>query len=387
VASPRRSATVLEKDLWFIPSEFEQRLGRVQAEIKSRGLAGAVLFQPETVTWVTGFFTGGHGYLQLAIVPADGPPALVCRDVSRYYAERTSAFDRTFYWSDGQDILGVAVDAIRATVGVNERLGIDLDAWPLSAGVYADLRKRLPRATFADVGPEVARLRLIKSQAEIGYQRRAARAAEEGMAAGLAAAKVGATERDVAAAVSSAMILAGSDTPGPGVLSSGERAFHLHGRATDRVLERRDTLQLETCPHVRQYHARFMRTIKVGSASTEDRDFLGALIDIQDRALATVRPGVPAIVPDRIYREGILATGRVARYTNKTFYSIGLLIDPHGAEPLEATPTATWVFEPGQVFHTYVLVAGFGFSETILITESSWERLTTFRRELLISGE
>ncbi len=376
----------MEKNLWFAMTEFEDRLARVQRELGRRGLNGAIVFQPETITWLTGFFTAGHGYFELAIVPPVGPPVLVCRDVSRYYADRTCAWDEKAYWSDGDDILAVAVGAIRATLQEPHEVGIDLDAWPLSARIFGDLRSKLPRAQFIDVGLPLAELRLVKSPAEIEYQRRAARAAEAGMAAGLDAARPGESERDVAAAVCSAMIRAGSDTPGPGVLSSGERARHLHGRATDRVLEVGDTLQLEPCPHVRQYHARFMRTIKVGRASPDDQALMTTLIAIQDRALATVGPGIMASVPDRIYRDGIISTGIVSLYTNKTFYSIGLLIDPHGAEPLEATPAATWTFQPGQVFHSYLLVGGFGCSETICVTDSSYERLTTFPRRLLVSA-
>lgn len=375
----------MEKELWFNPNEFGDRLARVQAEVRERGLDGVVIFQPETITWLTGFFTAGHGYFEIAVVPPDGPPTVLCRDVSRYYADRTCAWNEVAYWSDGDESVDVAVRLILKTLGVRPRMGIDLDAWPLSAGTYLALRERLPHVEFANLGPYLAGLRLVKSPAEIEYQRRAGRAAEAGMAAGLAAAQPGATERDVAAAVCSALVRAGSDTPGPGVLSSGERAYHLHGRATDRVLALGDTLQLEACPHVRQYNARFMRTIKVGQASRDDEDLAEILISIQDRALATVRPTVPATVPDSIYREGILGTRRAMRYTNKTFYSIGLLMDPHGAEPLEATPSSTWLFRPGHVFHTYLLVDGFGFSETIAVTDSGYERLTNFPRRLLVS--
>ena len=36
--------------------------------------------------------------------------------------------------------------------------------------------------------------------------------------------------------------------------------------------------------------------------------------------------------------------------------------------------------------HTYVLARDFGMSETILITDSGYERLTHFPRELIIGG-
>jgi Xaa-Pro dipeptidase len=115
-----------------------------------------------------------------------------------------------------------------------------------------------------------------------------------------------------------------------------------------------------------------------------DEEIVDRLIAIQDAALAEVGPGVPARVPDAVYREGVLSAGLRESYTNKTFYSVGLLLQPSGGEPLEATPEATWRFEPGMVFHTYVLARGFGMSETIAITESGFERLTNFPRRLFV---
>jgi Xaa-Pro dipeptidase len=182
------------------------------------------------------------------------------------------------------------------------------------------------------------------------------------------------------------MIRAGSDLPGPGVMSSGERAFHLHGGYSDRVLAPGDIVQIETTPNVRHYHARFMRPIRVARASDEDRRVVERLISIQDAAMAEVRPGVAASVPDAIYRDGVLSAGLRETYTNKTFYSVGLLLQPSGGERLEAAPGADWSFEVGQTFHTYVLARGFGMSETIAITPDGFERLTNFPRQLFVSG-
>ena len=156
------------------------------------------------------------------------------------------------------------------------------------------------------MGDLVARQRIIKSPAEIAYQRRAGEAAEAGMAAGVETARAGTSERDVAAAVCAAMVTAGSDEPGPGVLSSGLRARHLHGGYGDRALEEGDTLQLEVTPNVRQYHARFMRTIKVGRTSDAERDKAARLIAIQDKALAEVGPGVPP--PCRTAHTGMVSS-------------------------------------------------------------------------------
>lgn len=369
---------------WFAREEYLARVAKIRTRLAEEKLDALLAFLPETVTWATGFFTRGYSSFQFAIIPLEGDPVVVCRDVEEWYLDATCVFPGRVLWTDSDDRNAVGAAAIRDALGPKARVGIELGAWPLSAGRFAALREALPETVFVDVSAATSRLRFIKSPAEIAWQRLAAKAAEAGMAAGIDTAKEGASERDMAAEICAAMIRAGSDLPGPGVLSSGERAFHLHGGYADRVLEKGDIVQLEVTPNVRHYHARFMRPMKVGVATDEDMKTVETLIAIQDRAIAAVGPGVAATIPDAIYRDGVLGAGLRETYTNKTFYSVGLLLQPNGGEPLEAEPTATWAFEPGMTFHTYVLARGFGMSETIAITETGIERLTNFPRRLFV---
>ena len=371
---------------WFPAAEHAERLRRVQSELVARGLDGILLFQPESVTWVTGFYTRGYASLQFAAVPASGEPAVCCRDVEAYYLERTAACRDHACWSDTDDPFSVGAGMVRRLLGPRPQLGVELAAWPLSAARHEALSAALTGAALEDASDLVRSLRLVKSPREIAYMRLAGRCAEAGMAAAAKAALPGTSERELAAVVCDAMIRAGSDVPGPGVLSSGEGALHLHGSYTDRVLREGDTVQLETIPCVRHYHARFMRPIKVARAHRDEHAFADGLIAIQDEALASVAPGVPATIPDRLYRTRLLGKGLVERYTNKTFYSVGLLLPPSGGEALEASPAAQWHFRAGMTFHTYLLARGFGLSETILITETGYERLTNFPRQLIVSG-
>ncbi len=367
---------------WFDRSEYEVRLTRVQAELQARGLDGLLAFQPETVTWLTGFFTRGYSSFQLAVIPVEGQPTLVCRDVEEYYLDATSVFPGRAMWTDSDAPVAVAAKAIRANLGAAAKAGVETDAWPLSVARHQQLSDCLPGYRFTDESGLVRKMRLRKSAAEIALQRRAGKAAEAGMQAAIDSAGIGVSEREIAAEVCAAMIRAGSDLPGPGVMSSGERAVHLHGGYSDRVLRRGDAVQIETTPNVRHYHARFMRPFRVAEASETDHKVVESLIAIQDAALDEVRPGVSAAVPDAIYRDGVLSQGLRETYTNKTFYSIGLLLQPSGGEALEAAPGSDWHFETGMTFHTYVLAQGFGMSETIAITDTGYDRLTRFARQL-----
>ncbi|MCW4114948.1 Xaa-Pro peptidase family protein [Aurantimonas sp. MSK8Z-1] len=369
---------------WFDRSEYLARLARVQAELRRRRLDALLAFLPETVTWLTGYFTRGYGTFQFAIVPADGEPTLFCRDVEEYYLDSTCVFADRVMWSDSDDRIAVALQAIRSRVGRSSALGVEMNAWVLNAERWEAIKAGLPEARLVNQSDLVTPMRFIKSPAEIAYQRRAAKAAEAGMRAAVDCIGVGVSERRLAAEVCAAMVRAGSDLPGPGVLSSGERAFHLHGGYSDRVLERGDVVQLEVTPNSRHYHARFMRPFRVAKATEADHRTVETLIRIQDAAIAEVRPGVRARVPDAIYRDGVLSAGLRETYTNKTFYSVGLMLQPNGGEPLEAHPQADWSFEPGMVFHTYVLARGFGMSETVAVTAEGTERLTTFPRQLFV---
>jgi len=376
---------MVEKNYWFEKAEYDQRLQRVQQRLAAQGYDALLAFMPESVTWLTGFFTRAYSSFQFAIIPVSGDPTVICRDVEAYYLDSTCRYADRVMWNDSDDKTAVAVHAIRSRLGAAPRLAVEMGAWPLSVARFNGIRAGLPQAQLLDESHLVTQMRFIKSPAEIAYQRRAAKAAEAGMSAAIGSAHAGVSEREMAAEICAAMIRAGSDLPGPGVMSSGERAYHLHGGYSDRVLATGDIVQIETTPNVRHYHARFMRPIRVGQASDEDHRTVERLIAIQDAALAQVRPGVAASVPDAVYREGVLAAGLRETYTNKTFYSVGLLLAPSGGEPLEAAPGCGWSFASGMTFHTYVLARGFGMSETIAITDDGYERLTQFPRRLFIS--
>ncbi|MGI9419170.1 MAG: aminopeptidase P family N-terminal domain-containing protein, partial [Geminicoccaceae bacterium] len=170
---------------WFDREEYQARLARIQTALRARGLDGLLAFQPETVTWVTGFFTRGYSSFQLAVIPADGEPLLVCRDVEEFYLDATSVFPDRAMWTDSDDPTTVAAEAIRKCLSDRARLGVEMRAWPLSAGRFEALRSALPACRFEDESALVGRMRLIKSPAEIAWQRQAASAAEAGMQAAI----------------------------------------------------------------------------------------------------------------------------------------------------------------------------------------------------------
>jgi Xaa-Pro dipeptidase len=373
------------KELWFPHEEFVARVGRVQEQVRSRGLDALIAFHPASVTYLTGFFSTAYTLFSVAIVPADGNPTVVCRDNEEYWLERTGAFEGRILWEDAEaaDPAAILARALRAIGLEHAAIGIE-SATPYTSRLEATLRTLLPDVRLEDCGDGlVASMREIKSPAEIEVMRMASRAVEAGMRAGIAAIRAGTTEREVAAEISGALIRGGSDVAGPGPMGSGERAEHLHAQYEDRVLERGDSVVLEVDGCVHAYYSRFFRTIKVGAVSPKERALAVRLVKLQDQAYAEVRAGAPVHVADRIIRDGILReTGQ--RYTTNTFGSIGFTLSP--ARTLSVVETSDWSFASGMTFHSYLRVGSIFFSETLLVTDTGPELLTTMPRELIVTS-
>ncbi len=89
-----------------------------------------VAFLPETVTYLTGFFTRGYSSFQFAVIPLEGDPLLFCRDVEEYYLDATCVFPKRVMWTDSDDRIAVAARAIREAAGDSEarRRDAGLDA-------------------------------------------------------------------------------------------------------------------------------------------------------------------------------------------------------------------------------------------------------------------
>ena len=70
----------MDKDLWFSPDEYSDRILKLQQALNKRGLDAFLGFQAESVTWLTGYYTRAYRAFQFVIVPTQGEPTIVCRD-------------------------------------------------------------------------------------------------------------------------------------------------------------------------------------------------------------------------------------------------------------------------------------------------------------------
>jgi Xaa-Pro dipeptidase len=269
---------------------------------------------------------------------------------------------------------------------------MELDAWFLTTRHFLALRECLGSGFApADGSQIVNRVRLIKSEAELEYMRRAARAAEASTEAAVQAIRPGVRECDVAAEMHRALFRAGSDYLGhPPILGSGPRSALNMVSWSDRVIERDEPVQLEPGGCVHRYHAVFFRTLFTGRPDPEFVRLSDVSLEQMAEGVAHMRPGITSgELHDRIKAPARKAgLGHLA--VSRAGYSIGIGFPPDWGEGRTQSikqddPT---ILEPNMVFHlTPVLWHArclVGSSETVRVTETGCEVLTRYPRELIL---
>ncbi len=136
--------------------EVERRIAAFQTVLEERALDGALILQNADLYYFSGTIQQSHLY-----VPAGGPPSLFTRKVVER-ARRESPLDDVVALPSTRD-LPAAIVARHGRLPV--QLGLELDVLPVR--LVRRLQKLFPGAAFADIGPDVVRLRAVKSAWEI----------------------------------------------------------------------------------------------------------------------------------------------------------------------------------------------------------------------------
>lgn len=368
----------------FDADEYQRRTANVQATMVERGLDGLLLVDPRNVFYLTGVESQGAGSLQCLIVPAGDGPTLVTWDFEKGGAELTSGLAdiATYTWfEDPVQRLAAAVAERGLARG---RLGIELRAHELSAGTYAEIRERLPNATFEDAYGIVEGRRITKSAAEIAYIREAAAITDLAVEAAYSMIAAGVRDTDVAAAICDAVYRAGSETVcwGP-VVATGYRAGIMHTSFHGRTLLPGDTVFLELSGQIHHYVAPVMRTAVIGQPTREMVAFRDAGLACIDAILGTARAGVTAAEVSRAASAELEPIRDSLHFHGLYGYSVGIGFPPSWFETLgfDLRTDNERPLEEGMVFHVPISLRKYGEfgvnqSQTILIQRDGAEALT-----------
>ena len=374
-------------NLAFSTSEYRRRLELVQGLMRERDLDWAILDEPETMGWLSGYSVSENLWRACA-VPVSGDPFLLLRKLDIPPARQRTWVQEIVGFSDWEDPLACLVSALRQR-GRAHRVGVDFESNSYTRQRQLYLERALPESQLADLERTVWDARRCKSAEEVAHFREAARRLDAVFQTLLGTIHPGATQREMAASAAAAYYRLGFDDGLIGYIVPGAGWDALHGFMSDEPVENGAVVHIELLPRLRGYSARIMRSVVVGRATQEQKSAFAVLRDLQDRQIAAMRPGMVAADVDAIVREGVVRAGLRPDYENITGYTLG-----YGASTSQRvsdlhrsfTPTAQWPLEAGMVFHMYTSAQGLSLSETVLVTNSGAERLTCTPRKLFESS-
>jgi Xaa-Pro dipeptidase len=380
--------------LHFTEEEFAERRRRALEAMAARGLDALLAFKQESMYWLTGYDTFGYCFFQCLVLRADGDLVLLTRAPDLRQAQHTSIIEDIRIWVDreGADP-AVELRALLGEKGLSgKRLGVEYDTHGMTAANGRRLDAALGGfAETVDASDLIARLRLVKSAAELTYVREAAALADAALDAATLETRAGADEGAILAAMHAAIFRGGGDYPGnPFIIGSGPDALLVRYKSGRRRLDADDQLTLEFAGVYRQYHACLMRTLLVGAASARQRALHAASREALLACEARLVPGTPMGVVFDAHAEVFDRHGLRAHRLNACGYALGTTYAPswmdwpmffHG-NPVEVGP--------GMVFFLHMVLldgeAGLAMTlgRTSLVTERGPEPLSRAALDLIL---
>jgi Xaa-Pro dipeptidase len=379
----------------FSAEELAARRRAASEKLSRRGLDGLLVFRQESMYYLTGYDTFGYVFFQCLYMGADGETmTLLTRTPDVRQAEHTSVIGDIRVWYDAEgknpaeDLAAILVE--HGSKG--KRLGIETDAYGLTGYNLRRVEAALDGfCELVEASDLVTAMRAVKSPAEIGYVREAARLADLGLDRAVEAAGPGAFEGDVLAALQGAIFEGGGDFPANEVIiGSGPRALLFRSAAGMRRMDAVDQLSLEWAGSYRHYHAAMMRTLAVGEATVYQRRLFSAVREALEAMTGALSPGRPVGEVDDAHRRVLDAAGLGEHRFAACGYSLGTTFSPNWMDWPMLFSGNSVLAEPGMVFFLHCIVAdsekgvAMSLGHTCLVTENGREVLSARPLELIV---
>jgi len=389
-------------------AHLESRLSRV---LDAEGLDALVATTTENLQYVTGFRSIAHALfrgLELYGVFTRRGVGLVIPFIDStgvsadgIQVDRIACYGNFFFnYTDQPGPVGTRVREItsRPAAGPGEALREILDGFGVlggriavdEAGIYPAtwqrLTEQLAGATITPAYAHFRSARMVKSPEEVRRLEKAARIAEDGIAAIWGVLKAGVTEREAAIAFEQEVIRQGAQTFFT-VVTMGNRAALADVYASDTALKPGDLIRLDLGCVYQGYRSDISRTAVLGTPTEKQRRYYDAARDGEKAAIAAMKPGVPV---SQIFETAMAVTrehGLPHYQRNHVGHGIGL--EPY--DPPTINAAGQTVLEPGMVFcvETPYYEHGWGgiqVEDAVEITATGVRRLTQSSQELQILG-
>jgi len=390
--------------LGFSLEEYKGRLAKTKERMAAEGIDVLLITDPANMNYLSGYDAWSFYVHQMLIVLID--------EDQPYWIGRGQDLNAAKYtvWMDSNHMIGYSDDYVQSTkkhpmdvvcrflkMAKRDRhhIAMEFDAYYFTAKNFMKLMEGLPNAVFKDGTNLVNWVRIIKSDQEIKYMKRASQIAERAMQAAFETIDVGVRQSDAVAAIYHAQIAGteefGGDYPAiVPLLPTGEKSSAAHLTWTDEFFQEGEPVGIELAGCYRRYHSPLARSLFIGTPDEKTQFIADVVIEGINATIDAIRPGITAEEVESVWRKKIEKSGIVK--DSRIGYSMGLNYPPDwGEHTASLRPGDQTVFEPNMTFHMIPGIwqddIGVEISESFRVTETGCEILADFPRELLIKPQ
>lgn len=344
-----------------------EKIGKLRSVLDAHGVDACFLVSLPTIRWLCGF-TGSDG----ALVVTKEQVVFLCDSRYTAQAEKQVVADRIVTYRQKLD--GLVETLLEAGVS---RCGFEAEN--LTWGQWNKLTEKLQgRIELLGIEDDFARIRRIKSAAEVEKLRLVAALHRQAFAAIEDLLRPGSCERDIALKLELALRRLGAEEKSfDFIVASGLRGAMPHGVASDRRLQAGELVTIDFGARLDGWCSDETVTVAVGEISSELRRIYDIVLAAHDAAMDAVQPGMTLKALDAVARGVIAEAGYGDAFGHGLGHGIGLEIHEYPA----VSPRAQGRVEEGMVItiEPGIYLPGVGgcrIEDTVLVTSDGAEPLT-----------
>ena len=380
--------------LHFSKEEFQKRKDDVLKSMNKQNLDALLMFRQESMYWLTGYDTFGYVFFQTLVLDKNGNLILLTRAPDLRQAQNTSNIEDIRIWVD-KDKSNPTEDLKKILDELSlkgKKIGVEYEAYGMTGRNALRLNETLKNyCDLKDESELITKLRVIKSQEEIVYVKKAAELADKALDQAWKYCKAGVNEAKILAEMQKIVLEGGGDYPANEyIIGSGHNALLCRYQAEKRNLSIQDQLSIEWAGTYKHYHSAMFRTILLGKTDPKHIKMHEACVQALKNCESKLKPGNKIGEVFDIHAKTFDDLGFNKARMNACGYSLGSTFSPNWMDwPMLYTGNP-YIIQPGNIFFMHMILMdsenqlAMNLGETYLVTKSGNERLGKQKLDLVI---
>ena len=380
--------------LHFSDQEFSNRKNNTIESMKKFGLDAILIFRQESMYWLTGYDTFGYVFFQTLVMDQKGNMILLTRAPDLRQAQNTSNIKDIRIWVDknNSDPTHELKNILNELNLKGKNIGVEYEAYGMTGRSAMKLNETLKNfCTLGDHSELITALRVVKSDEEITYVKKAAELADKALDVVWKFAKKGVSESKILAEMNKVIFEGGGDYPANEfIIGSGKNALLCRYQSEKQILSSPDQLTIEWAGTYKHYHSAMFRTIPIGKANKKHYEMHEACIAALKNCEKELIPGNKIGNVFDIHAKTFDDLGFKKARMNACGYSLGATFSPNWMDwPMLYTKNP-YNIEVGNIFFLHMILMdsdsqlAMNLGETYLVNEKGSERLGKQKLDLVI---